>query len=208
MQRLGNGFWTGAATVIALLSTPLAAIAQSPLKGAPATPASGGLMAGFSTQSQSPIDIAADKLTYDSANCASIATGSVEMLQGTSRLRAEVAHTFSKHKPTTGPDQPACGAIERVEVDGDVFYVTPDETARGDHGVYNADQSLIVMTGNVILVQAKQNVVRGDRLTIHTLTHLAEMVSTAQGRGTPGRVRAVFYPSAGQGLPGRPTGSH
>jgi lipopolysaccharide export system protein LptA len=208
MQRLGNGFWTEVAAVIALLSMPISAIAQSPLKGTPATPASGGLMAGFSTQSQGPVDIAADKLTYDSANCASIATGSVEMLQGTSRLRAEVAHAFSKHKPATGPDQSVCGPIERIEVDGDVFYVTPDETARGDHAVYDADQSLIVMTGNVVLVQAKRNVVRGDRLTIHTLTHLAEMVSTAQGRGTPGRVRAVLYPSAGQGVPSGPTGTH
>jgi lipopolysaccharide export system protein LptA len=206
MQRLGHGFWKEAAAVTVTLWMPISASAQPPLKEAPS--AVGGFMPGFSTQSPAPIDIAADKLTYDSANCASIATGSVEMLQGTSRLRAEVAHTFSKHKPATGPEQPACGAIERVEVDGDVFYVTPDETARGNHAVYDADQSLIVMTGNVVLVQAKQNVVRGDRLTIHTLTHLAEMVSTAQGRGTPGRVRAVFYPSGGQGVPGGPPGPH
>lgn len=208
MRRLGNVFRTEVAAVTALLWMPISASAQSPLKGAPVSPSSGGLVAGFSTQSQRPIDIAADKLIYDSANCASIATGSVELLQGTSRLRAEVAHTFSKHKPATGPDQPACGPIQRIEVDGDVFYVTPDETARGDRAVYDADQSLIVMTGNVILVQAKQNVVRGDRLTIHTLTHLAEMESTAQGRGAPGRVRAVLYPSAGQVAPGGPTGPH
>lgn len=208
MQWLGNGFWTEVAATLALLSTPLSATAQSPPKGTPATVAGGGPMAGFSTQSQGPVDIAADKLTYDSANCESIATGSVEMLQGTSRLRAEAAHAFSKHKPATGPDQPACGPVERIEVDGGVFYVTPDETARGDHAVYDADQNLIVMTGNVVLVQAKQNVVRGNRLTIHTLTHLAEMVSTAQGRGTPGRVRAVLYPSAGPGVPGGPNGAH
>lgn len=163
---------------------------------------------GLSPQSNGPIDITADNGAYDNATCESTWTGSAEVLQGTSRLRAHEIRAFMKHKPTTPAarsasaspeDQSACGAAERLEADGDVFYVTPDETARGDHAVYNADANLIVMTGDVILVQGK-NVVHGTRLTIHTQTRAAQMESDQQGRGTPGRVRAVFY----QNQPGAP----
>ena len=47
---------------------------------------------------------------------------------------------------------------------------------------------------NVIVVQG-QDVVRGDRMTINTVTREVHMDSTAKGRGTPGRVRGVFYPN-------------
>jgi lipopolysaccharide export system protein LptA len=181
-----------------------AAMANSGLAAAASQSGPGGL----SPQSNGPIDITADNGTYDNATCESTWTGSAEVLQGTSRLRAHEIRAFMKHKPTsaaarpasTSPaDQSACGAAERLEADGDVFYVTPDETARGDHAVYSADANLIVMTGDVILVQGK-NVVHGTRLTIHTQTRAAQMESDQQGRGSPGRVRAVFY----QNQPGAP----
>ena len=191
MRRTGELWWTAAAG-LALLLAPLAAAAQGP--------------GGLSASSHGPIDISADNSTYDNATCESTWSGSAEVLQGDTRLRAHVIHAYMKHKASTGADQAACGAAERIEADGDVFYVTPDQRARGDHAVYNADENLIVMTGDVILVQG-QNVVHGDRLTIHTQTRAAQIDSTAQGRGTPGRVRGVFY-QAEPGAPGAPAAPH
>jgi lipopolysaccharide export system protein LptA len=174
---------------LAALLVPAGAVAQGP--------------GGLSPSAHGPIDITADNGTYDNASCESTWSGAAEVLQGNTRLRARVIHAFMHHKPPSGPDQAACGPAERIEADGDVFYVTPDQRARGDHAVYNADESLIVMTGDVILVQGK-NVVHGDRLTIHTQTRAAQMESGAQGRGTPGRVRGVFY----QTEPGAPAAPH
>jgi len=174
--------------------------------------------AQISPQSSGPMDISADNGTFVAATCQSTWSGSAEVLQGTSRLRANEIRAFFKKKPgggdgaagkgggavggLPGGPQSACGATDRIEADGDVFYVTPDQTARGDRAVYTADNDLIVMTGNVIVVQGK-NVVRGDRLTIHVATRAAQMESDAHGRGAPSRVRGVFY-SNQPGAPGLP----
>jgi lipopolysaccharide export system protein LptA len=196
----------------AALGLTLAAAFGSPgLVGAQIAPRSSG-----------PMDISADNGSFVNATCESTWSGSAEVLQGTSRLRANVIRAFLKKKPggpgggaagrsggaigggaiggLPGGPQSDCGATERIEAEGDVFYVTPDQTARGDRAVYTADNDLIVMTGNVIVVQGK-NVVHGDRLTIHVATREAQMESEARGRGVPNRVRGVFY-SNQPGAPG------
>jgi len=164
-----------------------------------------------------PIDITADNGTFENATCTSTWSGAAEVLQGDSRLRADQIKAFLKVKPPARGQVPAarpsddqaapdagagagCGATERIEADGHVFYVTPSEIARGDHAVYTADDGRIVMTGNVIVVQGK-DVIHGDRMTIQVATHQVAFESAAKGRGTPGRVRGVFYPGQ-PGLPG------
>ena len=166
-----------------------------------------GAWAQISSSSNGPIDITADNGTLVNASCEATWSGSAEALQGTSRLRANVIRAFLKKKPpgagapaAAGAVQTDCGATQRIEADGDVFYVTPDEVARGEHAVYDADTDQIVMTGNVIVVQGK-NVVRGDKMTIQVQTREVRIDSAAKGRGTPGRVRGVFYPNQ-PGSPG------
>jgi lipopolysaccharide export system protein LptA len=167
----------------------------------------GGAWAQIAPSSNGPIDITADNGTLVNASCEATWSGSAEALQGTSRLRANVIRAFLKKKPPGAASAPAaagavqtdCGATQRIEADGDVFYVTPDEVARGEHAVYDADTDQIVMTGNVIVVQGK-NVVRCDKMTVQVQTRQVQCESVAKGRGTPGRVRGVFY----SGQPGAP----
>jgi len=166
--------------------------------------------------SNGPIDITADNGTLVNSTCEATWSGAAEALQGDSRLRANVIKAFLKKKPpaaaaapqsgAAGANPSDCGATERIEADGNVFYVTPDQVAHGDHAVYSADAGQIVMTGNVIVVQGK-NVVRGDKMTIHVATRLVTIDSTAQGRGTPNRVRGVFYPNQ-PGAPGSVPTAH
>jgi lipopolysaccharide export system protein LptA len=174
--------------------------------------------AQISPTSNGPMDISADNSTFVNSACESTWSGSAEVLQGTSRLRASEIRAFFKKKPggaASGPSskqaggpvgglpggpQSNCGATERIEAEGDVFYVTPDQVARGDRAVYTADDDQIVMTGNVIVKQG-ENVLHGDRLVIHVATREAHMESNAKGRGTPNRVRGVFYPNQ-PGAPG------
>jgi lipopolysaccharide export system protein LptA len=168
--------------------------------------------AQIAPQSNGPMDISADNGTFDNNACESTWSGAAEVLQGTSRLRANTIHAFLKKKPGSasssaaepsampGGAQSNCGATQRIEAVGDVFYVTPEQVARGDRAVYSADAGTIVMTGNVIVVQGK-NVIHGDRLTIQVATHQAQMESDAKGRGTPNRVRAVLYSNT-PGAPG------
>jgi lipopolysaccharide export system protein LptA len=87
-----------------------------------------------------------------------------------------------------------------MEAEGPVYYVTPQQNARGDHATYDAPTNTIVMTGNVVVVQDK-NVVQGDRLTIDTVTNHSVMVSNAASRAQK-RVRGVFYQAPNAQQPG------
>ena len=143
--------------------------------------------------SNAPVDITADSAEVINSQCLAIWSGSAEALQGQSRLRAERIKVYSQRRGGT------CGPTQRIEAEGQVFYVTPTQTARGDAAVYDQGADTIVITGNVIIVQGR-NVARGDRLTIRISTRQATMESSSRGRGAGNRVRGVFYPGAGGGL--------
>lgn len=139
---------------------------------------------------RAPIDITADAQDIIQSQCLSAWTGSVEALQGRTRLRADSVKMFSAKKGDS------CGASERMEARGQVYFVTPERTVRADSAVYTFGNGAIVLTGNVIVVQGK-SVVRGDRMVINTETGEANLSSNTKGRGKSGRVRGVFYPNEG-----------
>jgi len=138
-----------------------------------------------------PIDISADELEVIDAESRAIWRGNVEAIQGTNRMRAPVLNVMFANTGAGGAAGAGWGPIQRMEADGPVYYVTPQQNARGDRAVYEAATNSLIMIGNVVLVQDK-NVVQGDRLTIDTRTNHATLVSDAQGRAGR-RVRGVFY---------------
>jgi lipopolysaccharide export system protein LptA len=155
-------------------------------------------MAQLSGSSNAPIDVTGDQLEAQPQQCLAIYRGNVEALQGTSRLRTDVLNLYAKadaapHASATGGVSTKCGALERMEAHGSVYYVTPSEVVKGDDAVYLADAKTITVTGDVVVSQGK-NVVVGNRLVINTDTEHATMESNAKGAGAPGRVRSVLYP--------------
>lgn len=140
--------------------------------------------------SKSPIDITANQAEVVNAKCLAIWRGNAEALQDKTRLRADTISVYAHSKGVGANGQADCGATERIEADGHVFYVSPEQNARSEHATYTAASDLVVMTGNVIVVQGN-NVARGARLTLNTQTHEAKMEA---GGGGGGRVRAVIYP--------------
>jgi lipopolysaccharide export system protein LptA len=152
-----------------------------------------GARAQLDSKSNAPIDITANEAEVVNSKCISIWRGAAEALQGTSRLRAETISVYARPKGVGANGQPACGGTDRVVADGQVYYVTPQQIAHGDHAVYSQADDQIVLTGNVIVVQGN-DVARGDRLTIKVSTKEARMESKVTGPGKAGRVRGVFYP--------------
>jgi lipopolysaccharide export system protein LptA len=151
-----------------------------------------------------PIDISANELEVIDADRRAVWKGNVEAKQGESRMRTPVLNVFFAPKAGGGSAPAAStggvagqdwGAIERMEAEGPVYYVTPTQSARGDHGTYIAASDTITLTGNVVVSQEK-NVLQGEKLVIETKTGRSTMVSTAQGRNANGRVRGVFYPGS------------
>lgn len=104
--------------------------------------------------------------------------GRAELTQGDNRIRADrVEGSISN------------GDLTRVEATGNVYFVTPDQTIRGDRAVYTPANDTIVLSGDVILTQG-ENVMTGGRLTYNIRTEAARMDGAGQG----GRVQGVFYP--------------
>jgi lipopolysaccharide export system protein LptA len=166
----------------------------------------GAALAQLAPASNTPIDVEADQLVAQNQQCVATWKGSVEAKQGTSRLRADTLTIYEK--VGAGPSQPQaqgvggvsgkCGSDpEKLIADGSVYYATPQEVVKGDHAIYVADTKTITVTGDVVISQGK-NVVVGNTLVIDTDTGRATMESTAKGRGQPGRVRAVIFPSGAQ----------
>jgi lipopolysaccharide export system protein LptA len=139
--------------------------------------------------SKAPIDITANEAEVINAQCATTWRGNAEALQDKTRLRADTIRVFARPKGAAANGPPDCGATDRIEADGHVYYVNPQQTARADRAVYTAASDDVVMTGNVIVVQGS-DVARGERLTINVTTHQAKMDAGDGG----GRVRAVIYP--------------
>lgn len=158
-----------------------------------APPAAAPGLAGVDTRSKAPIDITANEAEVIQSKCLAIWRGAAEALQDKARLRADVISIYSTPKGADANGQPACGAAERIVAEGHVYYVTPQQNARGDHAVYSAAADQIVITGDVILVQGK-DVARGDKLTLKVSTREATLESNTVGAAKLGRVRAVYYP--------------
>lgn len=105
--------------------------------------------------------------------------GNAELLQGQNRLRADRVAGLNQ----TGDS--------RLEAAGNVYFVTPEQTIRGDRAVYTTGNDTIVVTGDVILTQG-QNVLTGSRLTYNTRTGSARVEGAPTAAGN--RVQGVFYP--------------
>jgi len=155
-------------------------------------------VAQVNSRSNAPIDITADQAEVINAKCEAIWRGAAEATQEKSRLRADTLTVFSRVKGSGSNGEPTCGGVARIVADGHVYYVAPDQNARGDHAIYLQDSDQIVITGDVIVVRG-EDVARGDKLTINVSTREAQMESNVTGAGRPGRVRAVVYPDKTSG---------
>ncbi len=146
-----------------------------------------------------PIDMSANELELVDAQHLAIWRGDVEALQGRNRMHADVLNIYFAGTPSADPKATSTaapgrnwGKVQKVEAEGKVFFVSPTQTARGDHGLYQQGTDTITITGDVIVVQG-QSVIHGDKLLINLKTNQATMVSNAPGGA--GRVRGVFYPN-------------
>ena len=157
----------------------------------------GPAAAQLARNSDAPVDITADELEVAQNQCISIWRGNAEAMQADARLRANVLKaTFaSKSGGQRGAGATsACGDLVRMEAEGSVYYVTPQQRVRGDAATYDAGADTIVMTGDVVAVQG-QNVLRGTRMVFNLKTGEGRMLGGATGRNAQNRPRGVFYPA-------------
>lgn len=153
-------------------------------------PASGQQSGRAGFNSNSPVDVEADRIEVQDRADRAIFSGNVVARQGNmtmSAARLTVAYTN-----TSGVD------VQRLEASGGVTLRTPGETARGNFAIYDVNRRIVTMTGAVHLTQG-QNRVQGGRLVLDLNTSRAVMDGGGGGNG--GRVSGRFTVPQRQGGP-------
>ncbi len=142
------------------------------------------------SRSGGPIGIGSDDFELDQGEGRISYIGRAEATQDDNRLRANRLDAYFEGEG----DNRLSGGVSRLEAVGDVYFVTPEQTARGDRAVFNIAANTLTVTGDVILTQG-ENVMTGSRLTYNTQTGRAQMQGAPTSNGN--RVRGVFYPNSG-----------
>lgn len=140
-----------------------------------------------------PIEIVADKLEVIEPKQQAIFSGNVLAKQGDIDIKSQ---RMVVHYSNRSAEADAQG-IEKIEAYGDVFFIAPQETARGDSAVYDVSSNIIYLNGNVVLTRG-ENVIRGSQLT-YDLAQGRSVVSNGGATGqSGGRVRSLFVPGSTQ----------
>ncbi len=140
-----------------------------------------------------PIEITADSLEVLQETNTAIFAGDVRAKQGELDIRSKKMTVFYKND-NKEPGNNAAGKIAKVEIDGDVFISSPNETAKGNKGVYDVDKEIITLEGDVTLTSQK-NIVKGHKLVYNLKTGQSKIVSDS-GDSKKTRVKGVFIPNA------------
>ncbi|MBS0383866.1 MAG: OstA family protein [Proteobacteria bacterium] len=145
-----------------------------------------------------PISYSADNLQYFDGDRRLVLTGNVDIVQNDARLRAnQITLYFSRSTaPASASGQGqngglGSGDIQRMIAEGDVYYVRPQQSARGDRADYETSTDSVTFSGNVV-VASEENVIRGETLVLQ----IGSRQTTIRPQNGQ-RVRGVFVPRHG-----------
>jgi lipopolysaccharide export system protein LptA len=147
------------------------------------------------SQSGGPVSYSANNLEYFDGDRRLVLTGDVDVVQNDARLRADRITLFFSQSTAGAPDAAAQGAgglgsgdIQRMIAEGEVYYVRPQQSARGNRAVYEVTTDSVTFTGNVV-VASDENVIRGETLVLEVGSR-----RTSIRPNSGERVRGVFVP--------------
>jgi lipopolysaccharide export system protein LptA len=139
-----------------------------------------------------PISYSADNLEYSDNQRQLVLTGNVDVTQNDSRLQSDKLTLFFKAAAQGSGNAMGSGDIERIIAEGQVYYVTPEQKARGDRAVYDVGSDSVTFTGNVV-VASEDNVIRGSTLEMQ----ISSGRTVLRNGASNGRVQGVFRPKQG-----------
>lgn len=142
--------------MMAMTKTPIM-VAAALLLASGVAAAQGNISALKGHDSKAPIDLSADRAEAQDRADRAIFAGNVIVKQGDLTLRT--ARLTLAYANDNGID------INRIDASGGVIVTSPSETARGDFAVYDLNDGLITMVGNVRLERGG-SFLSGARLTI------------------------------------------
>lgn len=152
-----------------------------------------------------PVEISADNLEVLQKESRAIFKGNVIAVQGQLRLNADkmIVHykqqteeEKAKKKESTAAE--GMGAVDLIEVEGNVLVATPEETARGDKGDYVVDKRFLRLTGDNVILTRDKNILRGKSVEYDLATGRSVLTNKGGDPAAKGdnRVRGVFLPKS------------
>lgn len=156
-----------------------AALAAPALTGAALLGAAAPAVSGH--DGNAPVNFAADRIEVQDRADRVVLAGDVDITQSELRLRAA--------RVTVNYTNADALQVQRMIAGGGVVVTRPGQTARGDVAVYDLNQRIITMAGNVALTRATDTL-RGGRLVINLATGIASVDGTSSGGGPAGTTRS------------------
>ena len=130
------------------------------------------------------IEITADTLEVRQSDNVAIFQGDVNAEQGEMVLKSDVLTVY--YREVQGGEGNL--GVSRIDAEGSVVITSPDETAMGQHGVYDVEAGRIDLAGGVTLIRGN-NVIKGETLVMDLESGVSRVV------GEDGeRVRGLFVP--------------
>ena len=138
---------------------------------------------GFSTESEDPIQIEADRLEVRDKEKVAVYAGNVRVRQGETVLKTAQLRVFYTGEATgTTPGS----SVSRIEASNRVVVQSGSRTASGDKAVFEMAADRVTLTGNVVLTEG-DNIVRGQKLVVDLKSRKARMEGD--------RVQTILTPS-------------
>lgn len=135
-------------------------------------------MPQFKLDPNEPVDVHSETSNYKQDSCTLVLTGNVQITQKQARLVGHTANAVAAKKAGK------CADMDKIDVDKDVYYVTPDETVRADHALYDLTASKVTFTGQVVAVRGT-DVATGSRLVVDLKTNEYNMEGPVHAVITP-----------------------
>ncbi|MGD9330336.1 MAG: lipopolysaccharide transport periplasmic protein LptA, partial [Desulfobacterales bacterium] len=144
--------------------------------------------------SETPINIAADRLDVDNRNRTFVFKGNVKVVQGTTVITSEqLKILYSTDGSPTSPAANAGGRIRDIEASGNVVILFDGRTAKSDRALYSAEQDTLTLLGDKATVIDGPNTIRGSKITLYRAKGRITVEGSRDGQGK-GRVEVLVFP--------------
>lgn len=165
-----------------------AAISSISLGATAFAQATSSKMEGMQLSKDQPIAIDSDQLEIRDQERKAYFTGNVKVVQGTTTLKAGKMTVLYKGEGSSMTSGEA--DIDKIFVDNQVFLSSGDQKATADHGEFDMQRQVFILTGKQVVLSQDKNVFTGCKLTVQMNSGEAKLESCG------GPVRILLDPKS------------
>ena len=145
---------------------------------------------GMQLSSDKPIQIASDKLEIHQDKNTADFSGNVEVVQGTTTMRAGHMTVYYKGNGSAAGAANGSTDIKSIEVKDKVFLSSGKQQATADTGSFDMEAQTFILKGKKVVLSEGENVFTGCQLTVFMATGEAKLESCG------GRVQIQLDPKS------------